>query len=137
MWDFSTEPDFETQLQWMREFTRAEVAPLDLVWPHHHHKAPPPWLKKVIDPLKDEVRERGLWACHLGPELGGRGFGQVKLSLMNEIISPFHWGPTIFGVQGPDTGNAEIIAHYGTPEQRHKYLEPFVNGEIFSAFSMT
>jgi acyl-CoA dehydrogenase len=137
MWDFSTEPDFETQLQWMREFTRAEVAPLDLVWPHHHHKAPPPWLKKVIDPLKDEVRERGLWACHLGPELGGRGFGQVKLSLMNEIISPFHWGPTIFGVQGPDTGNAEIIAHYGTPEQRHKYLEPLVNGEIFSAFSMT
>jgi acyl-CoA dehydrogenase len=56
---------------------------------------------------------------------------------MNEIISPFHWGPTIFGVQGPDTGNAEIIAHYGTPEQRHKYLEPLVNGEIFSAFSMT
>ena len=56
---------------------------------------------------------------------------------MNEIISPFHWGPTIFGVQGPDTGNAEIIAHYGTPEQRQKYLEPLLNGEIFSAFSMT
>ena len=48
MWDFSTEPEFEQQLQWMREFTRAEVAPLDLVWPHHHHKAPAPWLKKVM-----------------------------------------------------------------------------------------
>ena len=137
MWDFSTEPEFEEQLQWMREFTRAEVAPLDLVWPHHHHKAPAPWLKKVVDPLKREVRERGLWACHLGPELGGRGFGQVQLSLMNEIISPFGWGPTIFGVQGPDTGNAEIIAHYGTPEQRQRYLEPLLDGEIFSAFSMT
>jgi acyl-CoA dehydrogenase len=94
-------------------------------------------LKKVIDPLKDEVRERGLWACHLGPELGGRGFGQVKLSLMNEIISPYQWGPTIFGVQGPDTGNAEIIAHYGTPEQKERYLQPLLAGELFSAFSMT
>jgi acyl-CoA dehydrogenase len=137
MWDFSTEPEFEAELQWIREFTKTEVAPLDLVWPHHHHKSPPPWLKKVIDPLKDQVRERGLWACHLGPELGGRGFGQVKLSLMNEIISPYQWGPTIFGVQGPDTGNAEIIAHYGTAAQREKYLEPLLNGEIFSAFSMT
>ena len=137
MWDFSTEPEFERQLEWMREFAREEIAPLDLVWPHHHHKAPAPWLKKVIDPLKDEVRARGLWACHLGPELGGRGFGQVKLSLMNEIISPYSWGPTIFGVQGPDTGNAEIIAHYGTPEQRAKYLQPLLDGEIFSAFSMT
>ncbi len=137
MWDFSTEPEFEAQLEWMREFVVAEVAPLDLLWPHHHHKVPPPWLKKVIDPLKDQVRERGLWACHLGPELGGRGFGQVKLSLMNEIISPYSWGPTIFGVQGPDTGNAEIIAHYGTPEQKQRYLQPLLDGELFSAFSMT
>ena len=56
---------------------------------------------------------------------------------MNEIISPYHWGPTIFGIQGPDTGNAEIIAHYGTPEQRAKYLQPLLDGELFSAFSMT
>jgi acyl-CoA dehydrogenase len=113
------------------------VAPLDLLWPHHHHKVPPAWLKKVIDPLKEQVRARGLWACHLGPELGGRGFGQVKLSLMNEIISPYQWGPTIFGVQGPDTGNAEIIAHYGTAEQKQRYLQPLLDGELFSAFSMT
>src|SRR4051812_45484621 len=137
MWEFSTEPEFEAELQWMREFVVDEVAPLDLLWPHHHHKVPPPWLKRVIDPLKDEVRRRRLWACHLGPDLGGRGFGQVKLSLMNEIIAPFQWGPTIFGVQGPDTGNAEIIAHYGTPDQRRRYLQPLLDGEIFSTFSMT
>ena len=41
---------------------------------------------------------------------------------MNEILAPYQWGPTIFGVQGPDTGNAEIIAHYGTPEQKQRYL---------------
>ncbi|MEU7811665.1 acyl-CoA dehydrogenase family protein [Pseudonocardia sp. NPDC049154] len=137
MWEFSTEPEFEAQLEWMREFVRTEVAPLEILWPHHHHKVPPAWLKKVIDPLKEQVRQRGLWACHLGPDLGGQGFGQVKLSLMNEILAPYQWGPTIFGVQGPDTGNAEVLAHYGTAEQKLRYLEPLLAGELFSAFSMT
>jgi acyl-CoA dehydrogenase len=136
-WDFSTEPEFEQQLTWMRGFVKEEVAPLDLVFPHLHHRVPPPWLKSVIDPLKNEVKGRGLWACHLGPDLGGKGFGQVKLSLMNEILAPYQWGPTIFGVQGPDTGNAEIIAHYGTEAQKEKYLKPLLDGELFSAFSMT
>jgi acyl-CoA dehydrogenase len=137
MWDFSTEPEFEQKLEWMRTFVKEEVEPVEQLWPHYHHRMPPPWLKKVIDPLKDEVRRQGLWATHLSPELGGQGFGQVKLSLMNEILAPYHWGPTIFGVQGPDTGNAEILAHYGTPEQKERYLQPLLNGEIFSAFSMT
>lgn len=136
-WDFSTEPRFEEQLAWMRGFVKEEVAPLDLVFPHLDHRVPPPWLKKVIDPLKSEVKQRGLWACHLGSDLGGKGFGQVKLSLMNEILAPYQWGPTIFGVQGPDTGNAEIIAHYGTQAQKDKYLRPLLEGELFSAFSMT
>ena len=136
-WDFSTEPEFEEQLAWMRSFVTEEVAPLDLVFPHLHHRVPPPWLKGVIDPLKNEVKRRGLWACHLGPGLGGKGFCQVKLSLMNEILAPYQWGPTIFGVQGPDTGNAEIIAHYGTEAQKERYLKPLLEGELFSAFSMT
>jgi acyl-CoA dehydrogenase len=136
-WDFSTEPEFEEQLAWMRSFVTEEVAPLDLLFPHLDHRVPPPWLKTVIDPLKNEVKRRRLWACHLGPDLGGTGFGQVKLSLMNEILAPYQWGPTIFGVQGPDTGNGEIIAHYGTEAQKQRYLKPLLEGEIFSAFSMT
>jgi acyl-CoA dehydrogenase len=136
-WDFSTEPEFEAELAWMRTFVKEEVAPLDLVFPHLDHRVPPPWLKKVVDPLKQEVKARGLWACHLGPDLGGKGFGQVKLSLMNEILAPYQWGPTIFGVQGPDTGNAEILAHYGTEDQKKRYLQPLLEGELFSAFSMT
>lgn len=136
-WDFSTEPEFEEHLAWMREFVRAEVAPIELLWPHWHHRVPPPFLKKVIDPLKQQVKDHGLWGCHLGPELGGKGYGQVKLSLMNEILAPYQWGPTLFGVQGPDTGNAEIIAHYGTDEQKARYLRPLLDGELFSAFSMT
>src|SRR5581483_3733379 len=78
-----------------------------------------------------------LWATHLGPELGGKGHGQVKLSLLNEILGRSSWAPIVFGCQAPDTGNAEIIAHFGTPEQKERYLQPLLNGELFSCYSMT
>ena len=64
------------------------------------------------------MRRKGLWATHLGPELGGQGYGQLKLALINEILGRSQWAPIVFGCQAPDTGNAEIIAHYGTRRSR-------------------
>ncbi len=72
-----------------------------------------------------------------GPELGGEGYGQLKLALLNEILGRSNWAPIVFGCQAPDTGNAEIIAHYGTPEQKEQYLRPLLDGELFSSYSMT
>jgi acyl-CoA dehydrogenase len=91
----------------------------------------------ILRPLQKTVKERGLWACHLGPELGGPGYGQVKLGLMNEILGRSGWAPTVFGCQAPDSGNAEILAHYGTDEQKARYLQPLLDGEISSCYSMT
>ena len=136
-WDFTTEPEFASKLEWMDAFVSEEVEPLDLVWGDKTFHPLDDKLRTVVDPLKQRVREEGLWACHLGPELGGSGYGQVKLSLMNEILGRSRWGPIIFGCQAPDTGNAEIIAHYGTEEQKQKYLRPLLEGEIFSSYSMT
>ncbi|HLI72853.1 MAG TPA: acyl-CoA dehydrogenase family protein [Acidimicrobiales bacterium] len=136
-WDFSTEPEFQEKLDWMDGFVRDEIEPLDLVFGGRAFHPLDDTLRKIVDPLKAEVRARKLWACHLGPELGGEGYGQVKLSLMNEILGRSHWAPIIFGCQAPDTGNAEIIAHYGTEEQKEKYLRPLLDGEIFSSYSMT
>ena len=136
-WDFTTEPEFQEKLDWMDAFVRDEVEPLDLVWGGKAFHPLSDTLRKVVDPLKQQVRDRGLWACHLGPELGGEGYGQLKLSLMNEILGRSQWAPIIFGTQAPDTGNAEIIAHYGTEEQKERYLLPLLNGEVFSSYSMT
>jgi acyl-CoA dehydrogenase len=83
------------------------------------------------------VRERELWAVHLGPELGGPGYGQVKLALLNEILGRSRWAPSVFGCQAPDSGNAEILARFGTAEQKERYLEPLLHGEICSCYSMT
>lgn len=138
-WDFETEPDFQRKLDWMDDFVAREVEPLDLVFrgpadPFDPARRGP---AAAMAPLKEIVRQQGLWACHLGPELGGQGYGQVKLGLMNEILGRSRFAPTVFGTQAPDTGNAEILARFGTPEQKKKYLEPLLNGEVASCYSMT
>ena len=137
-WSFETDQDFEDQLEWIDEFTTNEIEPLDLVF-----RAPGAPLDpnspaaKAMEPLRQIVRQKKLWACHLGPELGGEGYGQVKLGLMNEILGRSRFGPSVFGCQAPDSGNAEILAHFGTSEQKQTYLTPLLDGKIASCYSMT
>jgi acyl-CoA dehydrogenase len=130
-WDFQTDPEFEPQLEWMREFVREEVYPLEVL--------PLDWqsYRRAIKPLMEKVKERGLWAAHLSPELGGQGFGQVKLALMHEILGGSELAPPVFGNQAPDSGNSELIALAGTEEQKDRWMKPLLAGEMYSAFSMT
>ena len=136
-WDFETDPEYQEKLDWADAFVREEVEPLDLVWPGLQFTPLEGARRQAVDPLKERVRAQGLWATHLGPDLGGAGHGQLKLSLLNEILGRSSWAPIVFGCQAPDTGNAEILAHYGTPEQKERYLRPLLEGEIFSCYSMT
>jgi acyl-CoA dehydrogenase len=123
----------------MAKFLREEVEPLDLLF----RRGGDPYdvgnkkSRAILKPLQEEVKRRGLWACHLGPELGGPGLGQLKLALMNELLGRSLWGPTVFGTASPDTGNAEILAMFGTPEQKRLYLRSLMDGDIVSTYSMT
>src|ERR1700754_422560 len=132
-WDFSTDPEFQTQLDWMRELVRTEVWPIETVIDELGEEG----FRSAIRPLQERVKERGLWAAHLPPELGGQGFGQVKLGLMNEVLGTSIYAPPVFGCQAPDSGNSEILALAGTDEQKARWLHPMLAGEIRSAFSMT
>lgn len=135
-WDFETDPDFQTELDWIDRFVREEVEPLEHVlgspWNIHD-----PLFKQLVRPLQAQVRARRLWACHLGPELGGPGYGQVRLALINEILGRALFAPIVFGCHAPDSGNGEILAHYGSEEQKRKYLDPLLDNEIVSCFAMT
>ncbi len=111
-WDFSTDPDFERELEQEQ-------------------------LDRIYAPLQAQVKARGLWAAHLDPELGGQGFGQVKLGLMHEVLGTSPFAPNAFGNQAPDSGNSEILALAGTPEQKDRWLHPLLAGDLKSAFSMT
>jgi acyl-CoA dehydrogenase len=130
-WDFSTDPEFEEKLEWMRTFVREEIYPLETL------DLDEATFRRLTDPLKEEVKKRNLWAAHLDPELGGQGFGQVKLGLMHEILGSTLYAPTIFGNQAPDSGNAELIAIGATDDQKERWLWPLLEGKLRSAFSMT
>ena len=84
-WGFENDDEFQPALDWMDEFVRTKVEPLDMILDDPYDVQNPDFIK-LVRPLQAEVQEQGLWACHLGPELGGQGFGQLKLALMNEIL---------------------------------------------------
>ncbi len=132
-WDFSTEPEFEEHLAWMRELVRDEIWPIETIDVELDQTT----LDRIYAPVQEQVKERGLWAAHLPPELGGQGFGQLKLGLMHEILGTSTYAPNAFGCQQPDSGNGEILALAGTPEQKERWLHPLLAGDLKSAFSMT
>ncbi len=132
-WDFSTDPEYQEQLDWMAEFVRREIWPLETIW----QQLGPDGLREAVAPLQAEVKARNLWATHLPPELGGQGMGQVKLGLMHEILGTSALAPLAFGNAAPDSGNSEILALAGTAEQREHWLHPLLAGDLRSAFSMT
>ena len=135
-WDFETDREFQDKLDWVDGFLRDEVEPLDLTLGDPYDKKDERMMG-LVRPLQKQVKERGLWACHLGPELGGQGYGQVKLALLNELLGRSRFAPSVFGCQAPDSGNAEILAHFGTAEQKARYLQPLLDGAISSCYSMT
>jgi acyl-CoA dehydrogenase len=135
-WGFEPDDDYRKDLDWVEDFVATEIEPVDRVV-EHAWNVNDPVRNSLIKPLQAQVRERNLWACHLGPELGGPGYGQLKLALLNEKLGRTHSGPVVFGCHAPDSGNAEILAHYGTEELKKRYLAPLLENEIVSAYSMT
>ncbi len=132
-WDFSTEPEFQAKLDWIRTFVDDEIIPIELVQRGLDQQQ----LDRLWAPLKQQVRDQGLWAPHLGPEHGGQGMGQLKLGLIHEILGRSELAPEIFNCQGPDSGNAELLAVGANEAQRERWLYPLMRAEVRSTFSLT
>jgi alkylation response protein AidB-like acyl-CoA dehydrogenase len=133
MWDFETEPEFQDKLDWMRGFIDDNLVPLEPI----QSELPADEWKAVKQHLQQQVKDQGLWGAFLDPKLGGPGFGQLKLALMSEIIGRCMISMTIFGVQAPDSGNMELLAHGANEDQKRRWLEPNMRGDISSAFALT
>ncbi len=93
--------------------------------------------RALRDQIKQTVKDAGLWAPHLPKEYGGMGIGFMKHAYMNEILAWSPFSSALFGVVAPNSGNQNILIKYGTEEQKKQWLEPLINGEIESCFSMT
>ncbi|SER74133.1 acyl-CoA dehydrogenase family protein [Lentzea albida] len=134
-YDAKTEELRTRLLTFMDEF----VYPAEAVLEQQLHDADDPWQRQpVLEELKAEARRQGLWNLFLPDAEHGAGLTNLQYAPLAEITgrSP-HLAPEALNCAAPDTGNMEVLAMFGTDEQKKQWLQPLLDGEIRSAFCMT
>ena len=131
--DFSISEKMKLALAMVREFMEKEIYPLerDMVY------KTPKEVFALARKKREKVKQMGLWAPQIPPEHGGAGLSLQDHALLSEEMGRSPLGHYVFNAQAPDAGNMEILMHFGTEEQKKKWLHPLVAGEIRSCFSMT
>jgi len=131
--NFSIPEDTQAMIRVVRDFMEREVFPLE---PHFLNNSFDELLP-TLKGLRQKVRAMGLWAPYIEEKHGGQGLSLTEYAYISEELGRSPLGHYVFNCQAPDVGNIEILIQHGTVEQKKRYLEPLVAGEIRSCFSMT
>ncbi|HEU6441767.1 MAG TPA: acyl-CoA dehydrogenase family protein [Microvirga sp.] len=91
----------------------------------------------VLQAVRAKAKAEGLWCLQLKPETGGAGLGRVGMAVCYEAMNRSIFGPVVFNSAAPDDGNMMVLEAVGTPEQKERWLQPIVRGDVRSAFAMT
>jgi acyl-CoA dehydrogenase len=138
--DFSTDPRTDQVVAELDDFMRERIVPAEPTFHEQLAASDDPWAwdtVPVLQELRKEARERGLWNAFLPGERGA-GLTNLQYARLAEITGRVpHLAPVALNCSAPDTGNMEVLAQFGSPDQREQWLEPLLTAEIRSAFAMT
>jgi acyl-CoA dehydrogenase len=133
--DFTFGPDVEKAREQIGAFIRDDVAPTErrLTGDGADHRE---W-RSALHELRTRAREVGVWLPHMPPSWGGMGLGPTALAAVSAELARTTWGPYLVNCYAPDEGNMHTLLHWGTPEQKERYLRPLCEGTSRSCFAMT
>ena len=136
--DFGYSPKTQELRENLLEFMDSHIYPAEQVWYEQVVESGDPYFHPpVMEELKQEARNRGLWNLFLPDERFGAGLTNLEYAPLAEITGRSHIAPEALNCAAPDTGNMEVLSEFGTPEQQQQWLEPLLEGEIRSCFAMT
>lgn len=134
MIDFSFPAEVEEIRAKVRDFMDSEVRPAWESIDQHDRSQ----VVKTIVSLRDRAKNHwNLWLPHMPTEWGGMGLGPTAMAAVSAEAARVSIGPFVLNAQAPDEGNQHTLLHWGTPEQKEKYLKPLCEGTARSCFAMT
>jgi acyl-CoA dehydrogenase len=136
--DFEHSPRARELIERLDDFIAREIAPREEPYHRELLGGSDPWVVlPVIDELKAKARVAGLWNLFLPDERHGAGLSNVEYAPLAERMGRSLIASEVCNCNAPDTGNMEVLLHFGSPELHERWLEPLLAGEIRSAFCMT
>jgi acyl-CoA dehydrogenase len=133
--DFTLTPELEKLRLRTRDFVDTVIRPTE-----ERIEADKPeraeYIRQIVG-LRKQAHEAGIWLPHMPEEWGGMGLGHVELAMVQAEAAKSRLGPWVFNCQAPDEGNMHTLLHWGTDEQKEKYLRPLCSGRATSCFAMT
>jgi acyl-CoA dehydrogenase len=133
--DFHISPQIEDYRSRIATFVEREILPLEAdssSYDEHENIA-----HGALQTARAKAKAEGLWCLQLKPETGGAGLGRVGMAVCYEAMNRSIFGPVVFNSAAPDDGNMMVLEATGTPEQKERWLQPIVRGDVRSAFAMT
>src|SRR5512134_3870504 len=135
--DFDYSPRVKELQARLNDFIDAHIYPNEGQY-YAHTRSSERWKPvPIIEELKPKARAAGLWNLFLPASELGAGLTNLEYAPLCEIMGRSHLAPEVFNCAAPDTGNMEVLARYGTEEQKRRWLAPLLAGEIRSSFAMT
>jgi acyl-CoA dehydrogenase len=138
--DFTLTPELEALRMRIRSFVTDVIKPVEEELEGRAGGAPldaSARIAKLIE-MRKEAFKAGIWLPHMPKDWGGMGLGHVALAMVQAEAAKSYYGPWVFNCQAPDEGNMHTLLHWGTDEQKEKYLRPLCEGKVRgSCFAMT